>query len=172
MSRLRKGLMAVLLSLGLTSAFAVSGYAYVGQYQYDNTDPNGTVDAHGINCAAAATSIYTIVFHKGVNGAPVEGNLDLRFSYDYASGAGCYTAWAKFTCFDTNAWNCSAYCITVNRGNDNAWLPNYPCVAQNEHTPYGQSIYSYQLNDSGSLYSRACLSSWYTQWSWTCTNWY
>src|SRR6266550_4299104 len=97
MSRLRKGLLGVLLSLGLMGAFGGSGFAYLGQYQYDDSWPTQTYDANGHLCSAYASSVYSI--NVGNSATRQGGTLDLRY------GSGCSTAWARFKC--TGIYGCN-----------------------------------------------------------------
>ena len=168
MSRLRKSLLAVLLCAGLMGAFAASGYAYLGQYSHDNTDPNST------GCATndwRTWTGYTKYMDGSVN-APALGILELRYS------SVCGTAWAKFTCDSTDPYDCTNTCVNVQRGTDGVWPTQYQCVTPWKSMDKGTFIYSYQLNDAGSLYSRACLATW-TRQDWGsapgngwCTGWY
>lgn len=48
----RRGLLVVFLCLGMMLAFAASGYAYLGQYRFDNTDP--TTNVNGYVCSQDA----------------------------------------------------------------------------------------------------------------------
>lgn len=152
MSRLRKSLLAVLLCAGLMGAFAASGYAYLGQYWYDNTDPNAT------GCSTGDWRTWPGASRSfDAGSAPATGLLELRYS------SVCGTAWAKFTCGSSNPFNCTSVCVNVNRLNDNAWASNYQCVEPWKSMDPGTWIYSFQVNDWGSLQSRACIVNWSAQ---------
>lgn len=141
MSRLRKGLLGLLLSFGLTGWFAASGYAYLGQYSYDDRDPNLTYDSSGNTCASSAKTVSST--------GTAWGSLELRFSF------GCQTAWAKFTCRTPppRVAGCYDYNLRIQR--------DVPDGATIDHhigdvTHVGQSTYWRELNDAGSFRSKAC----------------
>jgi hypothetical protein len=155
MSRMHRVLSALLLSVGLMFALSAAGYAYF----YDNSDPYNT------GCYRNASTVASARFNASIT----PGTLYLRYSWS------CGTAWAQFVC-DSNAngfIGCTDYCIDVFRGNDGYSLPNFPCVAPWEHTPPGRYVYSQQIYDGGSLYSRACMRFWDNPDSWNvCTSWF
>jgi hypothetical protein len=167
---MRKGLLGLVFSLGLMGIFSASAFAYLGQYPYDNTDPSG-------GCATQDYRTWTGASHSlnvGTGGL-VTGLLELRYS------SVCQTAWARFTCQSSNAWACTNICVNVNRGTDGAWATHYQCVNWDEHMANGAQIWSYQVNDAGSMYSSACVSLWTDQSWWAisssrpnkyCTGWY
>ncbi len=154
MSRLRKGLLGVLLSLGLMGGFGgVSGSAYLGQYLYDGSNPAVASDGYD-SCAVGATNAYSI----SVSNSQTRqwGTLDLRWSAD------CQTTWARFTC--TGYYGCNNYHLRITRDiPDGAFLDDHVT----DGTPRGGQVYYLQLNDSGSFRSKAC---WVADgYGWQCT---
>ena len=146
MSRLRKRLLGVLFSLGLIGAFGASGYAYLGQYQYDATDP--TVVSDGTD--ACAVGAYT---PSGYNISVTWGTLELRWSPD------CQTIWARFTCSAPPFpyTQCGTYWLRVKRDiPDGAMLPDQHVT---DGTPRNASVYTLEVNDAGSFRSHVC---WWT----------
>ncbi len=112
-SRLPKLLLTGLLSLGLLGIFAAPGYAYLGQYPYDNTDPSNTYDSYGYTCDASAGSHGTAYGDQGY--------VELRYS------SNCQTAWARFTCTSPNVFfnTCFDYEFKVVRTTDGATIDKY-----------------------------------------------
>jgi Protein of unknown function (DUF2690) len=154
MSRLRRSLLGFVLSLTVVGIFATQGYAYLGQYAHDNTSPTAGCATNDYRTWPGASKSLNMQY-----GGLVTGLLELRYS------SVCQTAWARFTCQSNSAWACTNICVNVNRGNDGAWATNYQCVTPLEHMANGAQIWSYQVNDAGSLYSSACVSLWTDQ-SW------
>jgi hypothetical protein len=156
MSRLRKGLLGLLLSVGLMGGFGASGYAYLGQYLYDDSNPTATHDPYGNTCAAGAYTPngYSISVSNGQTRQ--WGTLELRYS------PGCGTAWARFTC--TGYWGCNNYHLRITRDNpDGAYIDDHVT----DGTPKGGQVYYLQVNDAGSFRSRAC---WVADgYGWQCT---
>jgi hypothetical protein len=148
MSHLRKLLLAVLASVGLMGTFGASGYAYLGQYQYDDSWPTATYDGSGHTCASTA---YTPAGYK-IN--VTYGTLELRYS------PGCSTAWARFTCTSPNprVGYCNFFTLRIQRDNpDGAVIDDYVTDGTNR----GNSVYYLQVNDLGSFRAKACW--WYYQ---------
>ena len=151
MSRLRKSLLGVVLSLGLMGMFGASGLAYLGQYPYDNTNP------HTTGCDPTwATSSHGIAYGD-------QGYVELRYS------SSCATAWAKFTC-TSPIWpygTCFDYMYKVVRTTDGATI----IKSVSDGTPKGAYTYSNQVYDAGSITSQACLIAHNTRGLsyWACT---
>lgn len=142
MSRFRKGLLAVLLSLGLMGGFGASGFAYLGQYPYDDRDPSNTYDSNGNTCDYTAGSPVGSVSNN-------QGYVELRYS------SGCTTAWARFTCVNP-IWPynvCFNYEFKVQRNTDGATIVKIVT----DGTPVGAHTHTNEVWDQGSITSQACI---------------
>jgi hypothetical protein len=157
---MRKGLTAVFSCLVLVLAFAspIPAVAYLGQYPHDNTNP------YSSGCASNAS---TVASHQLPDSTYSQvGVIKLWYSWS------CSTAWATFTCQSSNKWDCTNDCVDVQRQNpDGVWASTYQCVSITESMCNTCYIYSNQVYDAGSFYSRACITPWADQrWgSYPCT---
>jgi len=106
-------------------------------YAYDGTDPHTT--GCDLNAFTPAS--------RSAGG----GTLELRFSRS------CLTGWARFTCW--NSGGCTNYTLWIVRSNDGKQEIQH--VTWPATTPYGASLYTNQLNDSGSLVSTACYQGYF-----------
>ncbi len=98
-------------------------------YRYDDTNPTTATDGNGHPCSSTAESPYSW--------SDDAVTIELRFS------VGCQTAWARST---TSA--AIIYTLSVIRINDD----------KSESFGYQNGgAYTYQLNDVGSLHSKACI---------------
>lgn len=154
MSRLCKGLLGVLLSLGLMGGFGASGYASLGQYPHDNRDPATTGCDSGANTPSGS---YTVQGDQGY--------VELRYS------PGCTTAWARFTCvhpiYPYNV--CFNYMFKVVRGIDGATIVKNV----SDGTPVGAHTWTAMVWDYGSIQSQACILKFVIRYYvWACTAWY
>jgi hypothetical protein len=147
---IRKSLM-ILSVAAVLSAVSVGG-AYA--YQYDGSDP------HSTGCDSNASTIFNLTT-SGSTGQPM--HLELRFSYT------CSTAWARVTC-ESEGYACTHYSIKIHRNNDGAEQQvNVPWWGG---TPDGNSLYTNQLYDAGSLNSKACIVDYTQNSNWVCTSSY
>jgi len=124
--------------------------AYASVYPYDGTNPDTTGTPL---CDSNAVTVYSLTFHLYPDSS---GLLELRFSNV------CATAWARFTC---NQGFCNNYSLYIHRNNDGV----EERVDVSSGTPQGVHVYTLQLDDSGSLSSKACIDRVYPRGS-SCTN--
>jgi len=155
MSRLRKGLLGILLSLGLVGGFGGSGFAYLGQYLYDGSWPTATYDGTGRTCADSASSPIGSI-NVSNSQSRQGGTLELRFS------GGCSTAWVRFTC--NGYYGCNNYHLRITRDNpDGAVIDDHVT----DGTPRWGQVFYLQVNDAGSFRAKACWAA--DGYGWQCT---
>lgn len=145
---MKRRILGIVMAVGLAAGvFGTNhaAYAYVGQYAYDNTDPQST----GCYSDAYTPSGYTFYYFSA---AGWYGTVELRWS------PSCQTAWTRFTCVHGDpAFNqCYAYTLRIYRAiPDNGVIDHW----FGDGLPAGSGLHTWtnQLNDAGSFRSQSCM---------------